>query len=167
MAQRAVAIATRYSTCLSNACDSDFFSTGRASWQPPFAARSMACSAEVETAAAGDNFRGTWAKRGAAVRIAPNRPAEPRQSPLDIDRKSTRLNSSHTVISYAVFCLKKKIMQQIAQRRPAIHKDSARITRETVHHEHVMQDAVSRLYRKLQSYDDNLRMVPRRFRLAQ
>src|SRR5438034_2276942 len=27
---------------------------------------------------------------------------------LDRDRKSTRLNSSHTVISYAVFCLKKK-----------------------------------------------------------
>ena len=26
----------------------------------------------------------------------------------DKDRKSTRLNSSHTVISYAVFCLKKK-----------------------------------------------------------
>src|SRR5438034_2629103 len=26
----------------------------------------------------------------------------------DGDRKSTRLNSSHTVISYAVFCLKKK-----------------------------------------------------------
>src|SRR5256885_6003713 len=31
------------------------------------------------------------------------------------DRKSTRLNSSHLVISYAVFCLKKKK----AQRRPA------------------------------------------------
>src|SRR5438034_7893300 len=30
--------------------------------------------------------------------------------PLEIgDRKSTRLNSSHTVISYAVFCLKKKM----------------------------------------------------------
>src|SRR5688500_3148715 len=27
----------------------------------------------------------------------------------EIDRKSTRLNSSHLVISYAVFCLKKKI----------------------------------------------------------
>src|SRR5260221_6265870 len=27
---------------------------------------------------------------------------------LERDRKSTRLNSSHTVISYAVFCLKKK-----------------------------------------------------------
>src|SRR5256885_4882743 len=26
-----------------------------------------------------------------------------------VDRKSTRLNSSHLVISYAVFCLKKKI----------------------------------------------------------
>src|SRR5438132_7901143 len=28
--------------------------------------------------------------------------------PPERDRKSTRLNSSHTVISYAVFCLKKK-----------------------------------------------------------
>src|SRR5438034_8394272 len=27
---------------------------------------------------------------------------------IGLDRKSTRLNSSHTVISYAVFCLKKK-----------------------------------------------------------
>src|SRR6266446_10159438 len=27
---------------------------------------------------------------------------------MHIDRKSTRLNSSHLVISYAVFCLKKK-----------------------------------------------------------
>src|SRR5256885_4117087 len=29
------------------------------------------------------------------------------------DRKSTRLNSSHLVISYAVFCLKKKKKQKI------------------------------------------------------
>src|SRR2546430_11172595 len=28
--------------------------------------------------------------------------------PLALDRKSTRLNSSHSQISYAVFCLKKK-----------------------------------------------------------
>src|SRR5947207_3543609 len=35
--------------------------------------------------------------------------ALPRTTALrDEDRKSTRLNSSHTVISYAVFCLKKK-----------------------------------------------------------
>src|SRR5256885_4546228 len=31
---------------------------------------------------------------------------------LSIDRKSTRLNSSHLVISYAVFCLKKKKKQK-------------------------------------------------------
>src|SRR5438034_7818724 len=30
------------------------------------------------------------------------------------DRKSTRLNSSHTVISYAVFCLKKKTNTPLA-----------------------------------------------------
>src|SRR5256885_13126231 len=29
-------------------------------------------------------------------------------APILVDRKSTRLNSSHLVISYAVFCLKKK-----------------------------------------------------------
>src|SRR5476649_2446116 len=29
------------------------------------------------------------------------------------DRKSTRLNSSHTVISYAVFCLKKKKIEDL------------------------------------------------------
>src|SRR3712207_7017471 len=33
----------------------------------------------------------------------------PRRCPLEpVDRKSTRLNSSHANISYAVFCLKKK-----------------------------------------------------------
>src|SRR2546422_1868606 len=32
------------------------------------------------------------------------------------DRKSTRLNSSHGYISYAVFCLKKKKKKQIEQR---------------------------------------------------
>src|SRR5256885_5786838 len=45
-----------------------------------------------------------------------------------IDRKSTRLNSSHLVISYAVFCLKKKtdrlslsyyLQAALSKRRPA------------------------------------------------
>src|SRR5436305_6245125 len=36
------------------------------------------------------------------------RPARPPRPPATIDRKSTRLNSSHVRISYAVFCLKKK-----------------------------------------------------------
>src|SRR3712207_6893329 len=33
---------------------------------------------------------------------------------LDLDRKSTRLNSSHANISYAVFCLKKKKLTSTA-----------------------------------------------------
>src|SRR5436309_6611326 len=36
-----------------------------------------------------------------------------------IDRKSTRLNSSHVKISYAVFCLKKKNMKPIRSPVPA------------------------------------------------
>src|SRR3712207_7114388 len=53
---------------------------------------------------------------GAARHVTPER--EPRRAELDArglelgggpaDRKSTRLNSSHANISYAVFCLKKK-----------------------------------------------------------
>src|SRR2546430_11328830 len=46
----------------------------------------------------------------------------------NIDRKSTRLNSSHSQISYAVFCLKKK---KHRARRPypyrAVHSHSNRI----------------------------------------
>src|SRR5690242_21588359 len=34
-------------------------------------------------------------------------------APIEQDRKSTRLNSSHMSISYAVFCLKKKKRKQI------------------------------------------------------
>src|SRR5690606_42103424 len=34
--------------------------------------------------------------------------ADPRAARLRLDRKSTRLNSSHVKTSYAVFCLKKK-----------------------------------------------------------
>src|SRR5437588_2097962 len=35
----------------------------------------------------------------------------------NLDRKSTRLNSSHTVISYAVFCLKKKNKNNFSRSR--------------------------------------------------
>src|SRR3712207_8494745 len=37
-----------------------------------------------------------------------HRPRRPTQTRTRADRKSTRLNSSHANISYAVFCLKKK-----------------------------------------------------------
>src|SRR5258708_11043774 len=36
------------------------------------------------------------------------------------DRKSTRLNSSHQIISYAVFCLKKKKLRKEQRRSPAV-----------------------------------------------
>src|SRR5689334_24384537 len=37
------------------------------------------------------------------------------------DRKSTRLNSSHSSISYAVFCLKKKIPRPSSVAFPTLH----------------------------------------------
>src|SRR3712207_7661804 len=41
-------------------------------------------------------------------------PGKPEAGPLArLDRKSTRLNSSHANISYAVFCLKKKKNKQV------------------------------------------------------
>src|SRR5437660_7373092 len=45
------------------------------------------------------------------LRLDKRGPAEVHAS--DIDRKSTRLNSSHVAISYAVFCLKKKKIEHI------------------------------------------------------
>src|SRR5207248_10812399 len=49
----------------------------------------------------------------------PDEPAAQLVTPADAarDRKSTRLNSSHRTISYAVFCLKKKNDRPHTQRR--------------------------------------------------
>src|SRR2546429_1215805 len=54
------------------------------------------------------------------------------EEPLRADRKSTRLNSSHGYISYAVFCLKKKKQQGPRHRgaRPA-HPRTAPHVRQT------------------------------------
>src|SRR6266566_6846809 len=51
--------------------------------------------------------------------LAAGCPIHPRGSPVG-DRKSTRLNSSHLVISYAVFCLKKKNMLSLVSFIPNI-----------------------------------------------
>src|SRR2546427_2231004 len=48
------------------------------------------------------------------------------------DRKSTRLNSSHSQISYAVFCLKKKKKKK---KKPTIHINLARSITQTLKHE--------------------------------
>src|SRR5437588_6236065 len=47
-------------------------------------------------------------------------------SDAHLDRKSTRLNSSHTVISYAVFCLKKKKKESNRPHRQANHNQRSR-----------------------------------------
>src|SRR2546430_9193467 len=44
-----------------------------------------------------------------------------------IDRKSTRLNSSHSQISYAVFCLKKKKKPQTLSDDTWLHSTQARV----------------------------------------
>src|SRR5689334_23957235 len=61
-------------------------------------------------------------RRGAAARDEADEPARYGTSscknamPSALDRKSTRLNSSHSSISYAVFCLKKKNITPIIPR---------------------------------------------------
>src|SRR2546422_1559621 len=60
----------------------------------PISSHNMNCN-EVLANRANELLGG---KRGAYATVHPN----------DQDRKSTRLNSSHGYISYAVFCLKKK-----------------------------------------------------------
>src|SRR2546430_11401862 len=72
--------------------------------------------------------------RGAAGREVPgferDRPGAGVPVGLGIDRKSTRLNSSHSQISYAVFCLKKKKQFVLYSHsdRPRIEKVDARLS---------------------------------------
>src|SRR5947207_12298522 len=78
-----------------------FRSAGRRRHRP--AARAGEAG-EGHASAAGGAGGGAGLATAAGPRAGP--PA--REIPGGGDRKSTRLNSSHTVISYAVFCLKKK-----------------------------------------------------------
>src|SRR2546426_2402835 len=80
--------------------------------------RSIPVEGEAALGVGDDDRRVIDAEKQAAPRPAPLRIALARRELEDlqevtvriseIDRKSTRLNSSHLVISYAVFCLKKK-----------------------------------------------------------
>src|SRR5690554_7674007 len=56
-----------------------------------------------------EHLLGVLTPVGRTVQVATG--GEPRGDKRDEDRKSTRLNSSHVRISYAVFCLKKKKQQ--------------------------------------------------------
>src|SRR5689334_24672156 len=66
-----------------------------------------------------------------APRTVPCRRRRPRRR-RDGDRKSTRLNSSHSSISYAVFCLKKKKEKQTPKQQhndTSLPRNSHRISR--------------------------------------
>src|SRR6516162_11086810 len=88
--------------------------------QPPLAAEdnfNPKCAQEGLCPAqpAGQRPRGLWLARPVGVDLQKIRCASPPLRSVGHhlahkgpDRKSTRLNSSHLVISYAVFCLKKK-----------------------------------------------------------
>src|SRR2546426_7644399 len=52
------------------------------------------------------------------------------------DRKSTRLNSSHLVISYAVFCLKKKKKLRQIPLRAIIHRKRSKRTKAALMRDH-------------------------------
>src|SRR5256885_11484313 len=70
-------------------------------------------------------FRSHDAKTAAVQRQAVARRTTAQQRRAT-DRKSTRLNSSHLVISYAVFCLKKKkITRYLSLREKYYHAPSA------------------------------------------
>src|SRR5258708_18957439 len=73
----------------------------------------------------GDRDRpGVDAQRGLGVVVVVG-PHRADQADI-VDRKSTRLNSSHQIISYAVFCLKKKkISNQKPSPSTSSHSDCA------------------------------------------
>src|SRR5258708_29413894 len=51
-----------------------------------------------------------------------------KQAVAKLDRKSTRLNSSHQIISYAVFCLKKKTIAHFTETLRPLAERSAALT---------------------------------------
>src|SRR2546427_9067458 len=57
----------------------------------------------------------SWFAGFGKLRIRFERRLDIHEALLKLDRKSTRLNSSHSQISYAVFCLKKKKKKRVKE----------------------------------------------------
>src|SRR5207253_6830416 len=87
--------------------------------QPPLGLRRQSLRLDARAAAEGVQSATHVLERDqadAVPRLAPDRLGEACHAlpeRLRLDRKSTRLNSSHVAISYAVFCLKKNTGTQI------------------------------------------------------
>src|SRR5437870_9844257 len=77
----------------------------------------------ISSSADSDGVVGVRPARRSRPRGDPEvRPLRHLPAPVSKDRKSTRLNSSHVAISYAVFCLKKK-KQKKKHKQQCIHTD--------------------------------------------
>src|SRR3712207_7204862 len=79
--------------------------------------------ATVDTACLDLRLRGGHRLRRGRGALRLEHPARARRAGRDgggRDRKSTRLNSSHANISYAVFCLKKKKKERLEIRRQCV-----------------------------------------------
>src|SRR5258708_28815544 len=73
-------------------------------------------------------YLGGWYLIDERERVRGNEADQHAQHSLGRDRKSTRLNSSHQIISYAVFCLKKK-KQETTKKQAYMYKRKTRYTR--------------------------------------
>src|SRR2546429_5634521 len=71
------------------------------------------------------SFLGTATRKIRRRPTRTRRQSRPTQREAFLDRKSTRLNSSHGYISYAVFCLKKKKKQHMYTFCPTIDNSRA------------------------------------------
>src|SRR2546430_12365667 len=76
------------------------------SMRPLLAERGLVCDTQAE-----DGLPPVLADRERILQVLSNLIGNARKFAREGDRKSTRLNSSHSQISYAVFCLKKKTTQ--------------------------------------------------------
>src|SRR5256885_11186404 len=75
------------------------------------------------------------------------RPRSSRPAPRPRDRKSTRLNSSHLVISYAVFCLKKKKNQtDSTSQETGKNQNDAQLSDENAHNDNSVHGVLNPTY---------------------
>src|SRR5256885_10249348 len=100
-------------------------------------ARNFACPELADDAGARRQIRTKRARTALAVDA--RRPASWIETHIlivtgNLDRKSTRLNSSHLVISYAVFCLKKKKKSRITHGAHPLHPPHYSTSAPTLHY---------------------------------